>query len=67
MTANPFLGILLHAVGGLAAASFYLPFNKIKKWSWESYWLVGGLCSWIPGPQRTRETGQTDAPGSEQD
>jgi L-rhamnose-H+ transport protein len=50
MTANPFLGILLHAVGGLAAASFYLPFNKIKKWSWESYWLVGGLCSWIIAP-----------------
>jgi len=50
MIANPFLGILLHALGGLAAGSFYLPFKKIRKWSWESYWLVGGLFSWIIAP-----------------
>ena len=50
MTANPFLGVLLHAIGGLAAGSFYLPFKKIRKWSWESYWLVAGLFSWIIAP-----------------
>ena len=50
MTANPFLGIFLHALGGLAAGSFYLPFKKVRKWSWESYWLVGGLFSWIIAP-----------------
>ena len=50
MTANPFLGVFLHAVGGLAAGSFYLPFKKIRKWSWESYWLVAGLLSWIIAP-----------------
>jgi len=48
--ANPFLGVSLHAVGGLAAGSFYLPFKKVKNWSWESYWLVGGFFSWIVAP-----------------
>ena len=50
MTANPFLGVFLHAIGGLAAGSFYLPFRKVRKWSWESYWLVGGLFSWFVSP-----------------
>jgi len=50
MTANPFLGVFLHALGGLAAGSFYLPFKKVRKWSWESYWLVAGLFSWIIAP-----------------
>ncbi len=48
--ADPFLGVLLHAVGGLAAGSFYLPFKKVKNWSWETYWLVGGFFSWIVAP-----------------
>lgn len=48
--ANPFLGVFLHALGGLAAASFYIPYKKVEKWSWESYWLVGGFFSWIIAP-----------------
>jgi L-rhamnose-H+ transport protein len=50
MTPNPFLGVFLHALGGLAAGSFYLPFRKVRGWSWESYWLVGGVFSWIITP-----------------
>ena len=50
MGTNPFLGILLHAVGGLAAASFYIPFKRVRGWSWETYWLVGGASSWIVAP-----------------
>lgn len=45
-----FWGIFFHAIGGLCAASFYLPINKIKKWSWETYWLVQGFGSWIIAP-----------------
>ncbi|MFB3786152.1 MAG: L-rhamnose/proton symporter RhaT [bacterium] len=48
--ANPFLGVFLHALGGLAAASFYIPYKRVEKWSWESYWLVGGFFSWIIAP-----------------
>jgi L-rhamnose-H+ transport protein len=43
-------GVILHALGGFASGSFYLPYKKIKGWSWESYWLVGGLISWIAAP-----------------
>ncbi len=50
MTPNPFLGVFFHALGGLAAGSFYIPFKKVKAWSWESYWLVGGVFSWIIAP-----------------
>ena len=44
------LGILLHAIGGFAAGSFYLPIRKIKGWSWESGWLVNGIFSWLIAP-----------------
>ncbi len=47
---NPFLGIFYHALGGLAAASFYIPYNKVKNWAWEVYWLTGGFVSWILMP-----------------
>lgn len=48
--ANPPLGVLLHAVGGLAAASFYIPYKGVREWAWETYWLVGGVFSWILAP-----------------
>ena len=50
MAPNPFLGVVLHAIGGFAAGSFYIPFKMVRKWSWESYWIVGGLFSWIIAP-----------------
>src|SRR5882724_6233196 len=48
--ANPLLGVLFHWLGGLASGSFYVPYRKVKKWSWETYWLVGGFFSWIIVP-----------------
>jgi len=48
--ANPALGVFLHAIGGLAAASFYLPLNKVKNWSWESGWIVLGVFAWFFSP-----------------
>ena len=50
MTSDPILGVIYHWLGGLAAASFYLPFRKVRKWSWETYWLVGGVFSWLVAP-----------------
>ena len=47
---NPILGVFLHWLGGLASASFYVPYRKVKGWSWETYWLVGGIVSWIVAP-----------------
>ncbi len=50
MVANPFLGVFFHWMGGLASGSFYVPYKGVKKWSWETYWLVGGFFSWIIAP-----------------
>ncbi|RRJ94951.1 L-rhamnose/proton symporter RhaT [Opitutaceae bacterium TAV4] len=50
MISNPLLGIFFHWLGGLASASFYIPYRGIKKWSWETYWLSGGVFSWIIAP-----------------
>lgn len=47
---NPFLGVFFHWLGGLASASFYIPYRGVKNWSWETYWLVGGVFSWIVAP-----------------
>jgi L-rhamnose-H+ transport protein len=50
MTPNPALGVVYHWLGGLASGSFYVPYRAVKRWSWETYWLVGGIFSWIIAP-----------------
>ena len=44
------LGVIFHFLGGFASGSFYIPYKKVKKWAWESYWIVGGLFSWLIVP-----------------
>jgi L-rhamnose-H+ transport protein len=41
------LGVFFHFLGGFASGSFYIPFKKVKGWSWESFWIIGGLFSWL--------------------
>jgi len=50
MTTNPALGLLLHAIGGFAAGSFYAPLKKVERWAWESFWLIMGLAAWLGAP-----------------
>ncbi len=50
MPNNPFLGVFYHWLGGLAAASFYIPYRRVKRWAWETYWLAGGVFSWVVAP-----------------
>jgi len=47
---NPLAGILLIALGSIGAASFYVPFKKVKSWAWESYWLSQGVAAWLIAP-----------------
>ena len=47
---NALLGIIFHSIGGFASGSFYMPFKKVKGWAWESYWIIGGLFSWLIVP-----------------
>jgi L-rhamnose-H+ transport protein len=44
------LGVFYHFIGGFASGSFYLPFKRVRHWSWESYWIIGGLFSWLIVP-----------------
>ena len=50
MTPNPALGVFLHWLGGLASGSFYVPYRGVKHWAWETFWLAGGVFSWIIAP-----------------
>lgn len=44
------LGVIFHFIGGFASGSFYIPYSKVKGWAWESYWIVGGIFSWLIVP-----------------
>lgn len=50
MSPNPPLGVVLHSIGGLMSAIFYLPYRRVKFWAWETFWLVGGIFSWLIVP-----------------
>ncbi|MDB4584700.1 hypothetical protein N9164_16235 [Draconibacterium sp.] len=50
ITPNPIIGTGLHAVGGVSAASCYMPFEKIKSWSWGTFWIVQALFAWLIMP-----------------
>ncbi len=50
MVGDPLLGVLFHWLGGLASASFYVPYRAVRRWSWEIYWLTGGIVSWLLAP-----------------
>ncbi len=44
---NLVVGLLIIAAGAFCQSSCYVPINKIKSWSWESYWIVQGLFAWL--------------------
>ncbi|MES3153952.1 L-rhamnose/proton symporter RhaT [Sphingomonas faeni] len=47
---NPLIGVAYHWLGGLASASFYVPYRGVRRWSWEIFWLTGGIFSWAIAP-----------------
>jgi len=50
MTANPILGTLVFLLGGVAAATYLLPFRKVRGWAYESAWLTSVLVGWLVFP-----------------
>jgi L-rhamnose-H+ transport protein len=44
------LGILIIAIGSFGQSSSYVPINKVKNWSWESFWLSQGIFAWLVFP-----------------
>lgn len=49
-TPNPILGTAIHAIGGISASSCYVPYQKVRSWSWESYWIIQALFAWMIMP-----------------
>lgn len=47
---NLIIGLFVIAFGAFCQSSSYVPINKIKSWSWESYWLVQGVFAWLLFP-----------------
>lgn len=47
---NILIGLLIIAVGAFCQSSSYVPINRIKQWSWESYWIVQGVFAWLLFP-----------------
>ena len=50
MQSNPLLGVVFHWLGGLSSGTFYVPYKGVRKWSWETFWLAGGMFSWLICP-----------------
>ena len=50
VAANPILGIVLHAFGATSAALCYTPQQKLRGWSWQTYWLAQASICWFIAP-----------------
>ncbi len=44
------LGLVIIAIGSFFQSSCYVPINKIKDWSWESYWFVQAIFAFLVLP-----------------
>ena len=44
------IGLIIIAIGSFCQSSSYVPINKVKDWSWESFWLTQGVFAWILFP-----------------
>ena len=50
MAADPIFGTLIFLLGGVAAATYLLPFRAVKGWRYETGWLVSVLVGWLVFP-----------------
>lgn len=50
ITPNPLAGAGLHGVGAMFAANCYAPQKFIKRWSWETFWIVQAAFCWLIWP-----------------
>lgn len=47
---NTLFGLLIIAAGSFCQSSSYVPINKVREWSWESFWLTQGVFAWLVFP-----------------
>jgi L-rhamnose-H+ transport protein len=60
---HPILGVFFHWLGGFASGSFYVAYRGVEHWAWETYWLAGGMFSWVIAPWLLAFTMTSDLPG----
>lgn len=48
--ASPIIGTLFHAVGAGSAALCYTPQRYVRRWSWQTYWLLQASACWLVLP-----------------
>ena len=44
------IGLIIIAAGAFCQSSSYVPIKKVRRWSWESFWLVQGIFAWLVFP-----------------
>ncbi|MDR0349151.1 MAG: L-rhamnose/proton symporter RhaT [Tannerella sp.] len=47
---NTLIGLIIIAAGSFGQSGSYVPVNKVKQWSWESFWLTQGVFAWLIFP-----------------
>jgi len=47
IASNLLLGTGFHAIGAAFAALCYTPQKRVKRWSWQSYWIVQACFCWF--------------------
>ena len=47
---NPLVGVTLHGVGALLSSNCYTPQKFIRRWSWETFWIVQAAFCWLIWP-----------------
>ena len=47
---NTLIGLVIIAIGSFGQSSSYVPINKVKEWSWETFWLTQGVFAWLAFP-----------------
>jgi len=50
ITPNPIAGVGFHGTGALFAANCYAPQKFIRRWSWETFWIVQAAFCWLIWP-----------------
>lgn len=47
---NLLAGVFLHFIGAFSASVCYTPQEKLKSWSWQTYWLMQAFVCWLALP-----------------
>ncbi|MCT4591388.1 MAG: hypothetical protein N4A71_26445 [Carboxylicivirga sp.] len=50
MNSSIILGITLIALGAFSSGSFAMPFDKVKGWKWETFWMVFSVAAYVIFP-----------------